>query len=504
MSLAVFFAICLLLSGIAIRISIGMAHLFGVMDHPGGHKQHDTSTPFVGGVGVMTALIGALSLANYYFPSLSLEPLEAIVLGAVMIFLTGFIDDIWQLNYKARFLSQTIVALTMVFLGGVVLNDLGELVPGLSVQLHALAIPFTVFATIGVINALNMIDGIDGLSGSVSLVSLMLIGLVSFTAGNHAYVTLSVALLGGVAGFLYFNLRYPSNSRARVFLGDNGSMLLGFLFAWMLIDLSQGPARVMSPAVALWLFALPLMDTVGVMLRRVWLGKSPFRADRSHLHHLFLRAGFRVSDTVKFLVLLQFVFGLIGIAGHWLGLPDYTMFAAFLLSFAVFFYIIARPWRFVPAMRRLNAALGLPSRQARGIYFGYVRRNEARILADILVAELGDRHEYRLSLHELDAGKYEGERVYAILEMSLEQHDASLGEIKRMLEVFKQRLAGWHGLQVRMFMHRENENDRRSGNSPTNRDDGRKSDRRAQEGKTLIKTVASEGARQHLHDAIPV
>jgi UDP-GlcNAc:undecaprenyl-phosphate GlcNAc-1-phosphate transferase len=84
-----------------------------------------------------------------------------------------------------------------------------------------------------------MIDGIDGLSGSISLVSLMLIGLVAFLADNYKYVTLAIALMGGVTGFLYFNLRYPRNYRARVFLGDNGSMLLGFLFAWMFIDLSR-------------------------------------------------------------------------------------------------------------------------------------------------------------------------------------------------------------------------------------------------------------------------
>jgi UDP-GlcNAc:undecaprenyl-phosphate GlcNAc-1-phosphate transferase len=84
-------------------------------------------------------------------------------------------------------------------------------------------------------------------------------------------------------------------------------MLLGFLFAWLLIALSQGgdEAAVMTPVTALWLFALPLMDTVGVMLRRIWLGKSPFRADRHHLHHLFVRAGFRVCDVVAVAVLMQ-------------------------------------------------------------------------------------------------------------------------------------------------------------------------------------------------------
>ena len=115
-------------------------------------------------------------------------------------------------------------------------------------------------------------------------------------------------IAGGVAGFLYFNLRYLRQRRARCFLGDNGSMLLGFVFAWLLSDLSQmtdGSPRAITPITTLWLFAVPLIDTLCVMLRRMWLGRSPFHADRHHLHHLFLRAGFRVQDTVLVLAFLQ-------------------------------------------------------------------------------------------------------------------------------------------------------------------------------------------------------
>jgi UDP-GlcNAc:undecaprenyl-phosphate GlcNAc-1-phosphate transferase len=504
MSLVIFFGICLLISGIAIRVAISMSRMFGIMDHPGGHKQHDTSTPFVGGVGVMTALVGALSLTNYYFPSVSLEPLDAIALGAGVIFLTGLVDDIWHLHFKTRFLAQALVALSMVFLGGVALDDLGGLVPGIELHLGPLAIPFTVFATIGVINALNMIDGIDGLSGSISLVSLMLTGLVAFLADNYTYVTLAIALMGGVAGFLYFNLRYPRNYRARVFLGDNGSMLLGFLFAWMFIDLSQGEGRAMTPVTALWLFALPLMDTVGVMLRRIWLGKSPFRADRNHLHHLFLRAGFRVSDTVKFLAVIQVLLGLVGIAALWWEVPESMMFAGFLLTFALYFYIIARPWRFVPALRRMNEVLGLPSAQARGIYIGYVRRQDARTLLDILTAELGERREYHLSLHELNAEGQDGHLVYGILELPLHNADASLGDIKSLIDKLRTRLAIWPGLQVRPFLQRNTENDRRVGNRPTGQTNKRNSERRAQQTRPPMQTLRQAEVKAARHHALPV
>ena len=126
-----------------------------------------------------------------------------------------------------------------------------------------------------------MIDGVDGLSGSVSFVTLLFIGIVSFIADDQHNLMLTTALIGSVLGFLYFNLRHRKQRYARVFLGDNGSMLLGLLFAWLLVDLSQGSNPAMTPVTAIWLFSIPLMDTVSVMLRRLSMGKSPFFARSS-------------------------------------------------------------------------------------------------------------------------------------------------------------------------------------------------------------------------------
>lgn len=499
MSLVVFFGICLLISGITIRMSIALADRFGIMDHPGGHKQHDTSTPFVGGVGIMTVLIVPLYLGGLFFhlPPASLAQMKTIAVGVVVIFLTGLADDIWNLNFKVRFLAQAVAALFMVFMGGVVLGDLGELLPGMNLELGLLAIPFTVFATIGVINALNMIDGIDGLSGALSLVSLMLMAVVAYLAGQESHFILIVALMGGVLGFLYYNLRYPANSRARVFLGDNGSMLLGFVFAWILIDLSQGTDQAMTPVIALWLFALPLMDTVGVMLRRIWLGKSPFRADRNHLHHLFLRAGFRVSDTVYIIVAIQLVLGAVGITGMLLGMPDYLMFVLYLLTFAAYFYVVARPWRFVPNLRQLNASLGLSSALAQGIFIGYVPRAGAQIFLHALTRALGRHHDYHLSLHEMNHETRDGRSVYAVLDMHCSDDDVSLNEVKRLIGVLKKRLANQEGIQIRQFVRRHPEpatdtlsdKDHRAGYILLE-DSSLGVDRRYQQSKTLIYPAA--------------
>lgn len=486
MSLALFFGLCIVISGVVIRSGMALMGRFGVLDHPGGHKQHDASTPFVGGFGVIAVVLAVLFFGAQHYPELSLSPIRTIALGATILFVTGFADDIWHLCFKARFLIQALVAIAMVFLGGVELLSLGELLPGLSIGLGVLGVPFTIFATVGLINALNMIDGIDGLSGSLSFISLGGIAIAASAAGQGTYTFLAVALMGGVAGFLYFNLRYPSNARARVFLGDNGSMLLGFVFAWLLIALSQGERPAMTPVTALWLFGVPLLDTVSVMLRRIWLGKSPFLADRNHLHHLFIRAGFRVSDTVWIVAVVQVFLGVIGLFGNYLDVPEYVMFGLFLAVFAAYFFAIFRPWRVVPGLRRLNATLGLPSVNARGVFIGYFQEHGGREVLETLARELGSRYEYRLSLHRLNIRVDGGSNVYALLELDAMADDVTVGEVQRLVQQIKTCLAAIPNVRVRPFMQRNSDNDRREnggrGDEARLRACSRQRDRRVQEG----------------------
>jgi len=488
--LVVLGAVCLLISGVAIRLGLVFADHFGIADRPGGHKQHHAVTPFVGGFGVISVVVAAFLLVESFFQSFSLRPLQGILLGALTLFLTGLADDIWHLSFKPRFVIQALAALSMVYAGGVELVSLGQLLPGLAaVELGSLAVPFTIFATIGLINAVNMIDGIDGLSGSVSLVSLALAAVVAHSAGNVACTVLLVALIGGVAGFLYYNLRYPGNGRARVFLGDNGSMLLGFLFAWLFIALSQGKSAAMTPVTALWLFALPLMDTVGVMLRRIWLGKSPFQPDRHHLHHLLVRAGFRVCDVVAFAVLSQVALGLVGIAGLWLGVPEWVMFAIFLLVFAGYFLVILRPWRLVPTLRRLGRALHLPSGDARGIFVGYFEQDKCLELLDVVCAGLTGSYDYQIQLYRVDDRRQGARRrnVYCVVLVPAGSgNDQLIGRIHSDTNAIRRRLTGDTAVDVRLFIQRSSANDRRVAYSrPGVKANQRRADRRGV-GRTLI------------------
>jgi len=487
--LVVLGTLCLLISGVAIRLGLVFADHFGIADRPGGHKQHQTVTPFVGGFGLISVVVAAFLLVELFFHSFSLRPLQGILVGALALFLTGLADDIWHLSFKPRFVVQALVALSMVYAGGVELVSLGRILPGLAeVELGPLAVPVTIFATIGLINAVNMIDGIDGLSGSVSLVSLALAAIVAHSAGDVAYMVFLVALIGGVAGFLYYNLRYPGNGRARVFLGDNGSMLLGFLVAWLFIALSQGKQAAMTPVTALWLFALPLMDTVGVMLRRIWLGKSPFRPDRHHLHHLLVRAGFRVCDVVAIAVFSQVALGLIGIVGLWLDVPEWIMFALFLLVFAGYFLAILRPWRLVPALRRLGRTLRLPSGDARGIFVGYFAQERCAELLDTVCAGLAGSYDYQIQLYRVDDRRYaNGRNVYCVVLVPVGSgNDHLIGKINSDTSAIRRRLFDDAGLDVRLFIQRSSTNDRRVAYSrPGVKSNQRRADRRGVE-RTLI------------------
>lgn len=497
MSLAWVFVLSLALSCVVIRTAKVVARRFGVLDRPGGHKQHDTSTPFVGGFGVLSVVIFAFALLSAQAAAFPLAQALVLVGGAVVLFATGFADDLWHLSFKLRFVIQALVAVAMVMVAGVELQSLGSLLPGLDIELGPLAIPFTIFATVGLINAINMIDGVDGLSGSLSFISLGMTGLAAALAGLAVPLLIIVAIMGGLAGFLYFNLRYPGHRRARVFLGDNGSMLLGFLFAWLFISLSQGAQPAIRPVTALWLFGVPLLDTVSVMLRRIWMGKSPFHADRNHLHHLFLKAGFRVTDTVILVALLQLALGGCGLLSLWLGVPESAMFAAFLIVFAAYFYVIARPWRFVPNLRRLNVALGLPSMQARGVFVGYFHRDQVDTVLATLTTDLGNRYDYRLSLHEVQRRTPRAPDIFALIELDGAIDDATIGEIRRLMGAVRDHLAGLEGLHVRLFMHRHSDNDRRArynGDDPIS-DCTRNGDRRAEQGSNVIYATRLQALR---------
>ncbi|RLA46835.1 MAG: undecaprenyl-phosphate alpha-N-acetylglucosaminyl 1-phosphate transferase [Gammaproteobacteria bacterium] len=339
-----------LMSVITIYLFTPVAVKVGLVDKPGGHKEHEDHVPLVGGLAIYSGVL----MAWFLLPWLGGGTMNSIFLAAgVLLFTIGLADDRFDLSVKLRFGVQIVAALMLVY-SNVVLADLGYIQSGKLFTLGIFAIPVTVFATLSAINAMNMMDGIDGLAGLVSIAILAPILVVSYVSANLIHILLVLCLMGAVGGFLLFNLHWKGRSTAHIFMGDAGSTLLGFLFATLLISLAQGEHRAMPPVTALWLFAIPLMDSAGVMLRRALHRRSPFTADRGHLHHLLLDAGFSVHQVVLFIALLQLALGAVGLVGCYLHISESISFVSFLVVLSAYIYLVIRPWRVVPMMRALH------------------------------------------------------------------------------------------------------------------------------------------------------
>jgi len=345
----------LVLRPVAVRI--------GLLDIPNERSSHVEPTPLIGGLAVYAGFCAgsAAAIAN------GLLPLDqytiSLFAGSTLLVLVGLVDDLSPLSTTLRFLVQIGASLIMVYGGGVVLNDVGAMQPsGEVLYLGAAAVPFTVFATLGVINAVNMCDGLDGLSGTLALISLTGM-MIAATVGNAFADALLLALMAaGIVGFLAFNLRIGRRQRASVFLGDAGSTLLGFLLTWFAISLSQAPDRTITPAAALWFIMLPIFDTVSMLLRRLMRGRSPFRPDREHIHHVFLLAGFSVNETVVIMAAAALIGVGIGLLSMDIMATDFTVAGFFLIAGILYFWMMIRAWK---VMRFIERSINRRARRDR-------------------------------------------------------------------------------------------------------------------------------------------
>lgn len=322
-------------------VLIHLAPRLGLEDRPDTRKDHTGRVPLVGGIALFGGLALILAVRHGFGGDIG------VLLGAgALLVAMGAWDDRGHLTPRFRFVVQIAAVCLMIFGAGVVLRDFGQLLWPATLPLGWLAVPVTLFCVVGVTNATNMIDGMDGLSASVLLVSLAGLGLAHWVHGlSLAHDPVSAALMGGLCAYLLFNLRLPWRSRAWVFLGDAGTLFLGFLLAWLLVDHSQGSARVIAPVTALWLFAVPLLDTVFVMIKRRQAGLSMVGADREHLHHAFLRSGWSVNGTLGMIVLAAAGFTALGLVLERRGVAEYFSFALFLAVSAAYYITMSRAWR---------------------------------------------------------------------------------------------------------------------------------------------------------------
>ena len=321
-SIAVCVALILVLSPFASKVNL--------IALPGAHRQHQKPTPLVGGIALVLSGFIVCTVFNIYLP-------YSLLWSSALLFIFGMVDDRWTLPYWVRFAAQIGAAVILVS-DGILLSDLGALTSESLFLLGRWDKALTIFALVGVINAVNMIDGMDGLLGLLGCV--VIVAILSQLPLEMMSSDRDIALVvwGGLCGFLLFNLRLTESKPARVFMGDAGSMFLGLIFGWLLIRNSQPESAVFPPVIAIWILAIPLFDTVGVMIRRIIRGQSPFQADRLHTHHLLQAKGFSVNMSLSIIIFTSIVVCSIGIVAFHSGVAEHHLFFAFLVFFA--FYVV--------------------------------------------------------------------------------------------------------------------------------------------------------------------
>lgn len=321
----------LILTVLATPVLIRAAHQYNLLDRPDERKHHQGAVPVVGGLamGFAIAVVAGWQLGDT-------KMFWGLFVAVSTVVIVGFLDDRNGLPVALRFLAQATAGLVVALFGGAQLVGLGDLLGGGVVTLGAMAVPFTIFAMGGVANAFNLSDGMDGLAGGLAMITAAFLAAAAHLAGSDDTFALLLILGGALAGFLCFNMRLPWQCHAKVFMGDSGSLMLGFLLAWAVIRVTQAENNALPPAAALWFFAIPLMDTVRLLVGRALNGRNPFHHDRDHLHHILSRVGYTDAQVVWIIHFAAVTFGLVGFFGWRAGVPEAAMFYGFLAVFAVY------------------------------------------------------------------------------------------------------------------------------------------------------------------------
>lgn len=391
MALLLGFAFCFVLTPVVIRV----AGRYGLLDFPtDDRRSHAYPVPRLGGVAIFfstACAAGALLVADGINrggqPPIPLSPLlPGVIIGATIVFLTGLFDDLKGVSPLVKLMAQTAAALAVVAYG--FSSHSWSLAPSSAVvHLGWAGVPITVLWIVGITNAFNLIDGVDGLAGTFALIGLATCVAADFLFNGHAVLTVTLALAGAIFAFLRFNC-HP----ARIFLGDSGSMTIGFFLAVRsVVSATQpdGNIYVLIPLVAL---AFPITDTFIAIARR-WIRGHPIsRADGRHVHHKLLALGLSPVRTTELLGVVFAGFATLGLSVIFAP-PRFTLallVGAGILGFAFVVYGI----RFLQYTEFLEFGRSAAS---------VVRSARSVVNAKVLAEELAQQIENAMSLREIES-----------------------------------------------------------------------------------------------------
>lgn len=311
---------------ISIRIYpaiIYLSHTKDLMDEPGERSMHQGKTPTLGGIGLFLTFAIGMVLTGVFAP---LPPQDVInvlaLIGATMLLLfLGVKDDLVLVSPKKKFIGQLVAAALVVIASDIRIVSM-EGIFGLWELTYWVSVVFTMFVFLLVINAFNLVDGIDGLAGGLAILSATVYGLFFLGNGQQYLALASLILIGALIGFLQYNL----SKQQKLFMGDSGSLFTGFLLAYLTIAFLNKSADAAfldfpitnAPILAIAVLSYPMMDTLRVFTIRIREGRSPFSADKNHIHHRFLNLGYSHKRSSSSIVLLNLtVIAVALVLQHW-------------------------------------------------------------------------------------------------------------------------------------------------------------------------------------------
>lgn len=328
----IFCVLSLFLTLIFIPIIRKIAIIIGLVDKPNYRKVHTKPVPLIGGISIATAVIIVILVSGQRFPLL--KEYVTIIISAITILIVGVIDDKNDVNAKYKLIIQLLLSF-IVALSGVRISSMFGLFGIYEINIYIQYI-LTIIVITGVVNAFNLMDGVDGLVGGLSLLGFTMFLLASIFFNDYFLGKISIIFIGAIVGFLRFNL-----SKNKIFMGDSGSLFLGFVLVTMGIkfmekEIMKDNSFAYGFLLLVVFFSIPVLDSLRVYMGRIKNGKSPFSPDKSHLHHLLLRAGLTHKKVSIFVVAFSMVLFFIGF-----GLITYQSTSiVILVIMATFWFII--------------------------------------------------------------------------------------------------------------------------------------------------------------------
>ena len=303
-----------------------------LLDKPNLRKKHIGNIPLIGGLIIYFNIL----IFIFYFNTSGF--MTTIMFTSFILILLGALDDAVELGVVFRLVTQLICCLIVIG-SGLMINNIGDYMLLPKIEIGILSIAFTVFCVIGLTNSFNFIDGVDGLCSSLALTSILSVLLISVINNTHVYLV-DFEYLFLICFTILFFIIFNISKYKKIFLGDSGSMFLGFFVSWILIMTSQSDKQIIHPVLTIWCVSLPVFDITSVVIRRILRRINPFKPDRRQVHHILIELGFSNLNTTIIIVLLSIVLNLFGILIFYISGPFPTLLCFFMLLILYVIFMI--------------------------------------------------------------------------------------------------------------------------------------------------------------------